>query len=239
VLRVAVPERAEPPFLAYGADGQPDGYDPAVARLLAAALGAQAVLVPTPDGRAGVLATVRSGRAQLGLARLSLDRKAARQVAFSRPYAAPPRAVLYPRLRLARAIPGAPPERLLERPGTVVAVVREDLAGAYLAEAFPDARALVLDGLAAAAAALRTGQAQLLLSDRPRLLGWLAQHPGLALELGYRELPGTRDAVVIALGWDAQRLAGWLDTALEVLEADGTLPALRRRHLEPAAGGSP
>jgi len=239
VLRVAVPDRADPPFVLYGPDGRPDGYDPAVARTLAAALGSESVLVPVPGGRAGVLAAVEDGRAQLGLARLSVDLDAARRVTLSRPYAAPRRALLYNRLGLAHAAPGEPPHRLLERSGTTVAVACDDLTGGYLSEAFPAVRPLPLDDLDAAAEAVRRGQAAAILGDRPRLLHWLAGHPGLGLELGYWELPEARDALVIAVPWQAERLAGWLDTALEILEGDGTLPSLRARYLEPAGGGSP
>ena len=238
-LRVALPDRAEPPFLLYGPDARPDGYDPAVARALAAALGAEPVLVPTPGGRAGVLAAVEAGRVQLGLARLSVDLDAARQVTLSRPYAAPRRALLYSRLGLAHAAPGEPPHRLLERAGTTVAVVRDDLGGGYLSQAFPEVQPRPVDDLDAAAQALRRGEATLLLSDRPRLLRWLAAHPGVGLELGYWEIPEARDALVIALPWQAERLAGWLDSALQILEGDGSLPGLRARYLEATQGIAP
>ncbi len=232
-LTVAVPDRAEAPFVTYAPDGRVDGYDPAVAAALAAALGAELELVPTPGGRAGVLDAVGGGRARLGLARLAIDLDAARRVALSRPYAEPPRALLYNRRVLARRAPGRPPTVLLE-PSREVAVVRGDGADHYLSAVLPGARPRPYADVDAAAGAVVGGEPAVLLSDRPRLRRWLAEHPTLGLAVGYWELGEIRDPVVAAVPWQDPWLVGWLDTTLEILESDGTLPALRARYLEPA-----
>lgn len=237
-LRVALPDREDVPFLAVGPEGRPEGLEPAVARTLAAALGLEPVLLPTAGGQAGVLAAVREGRAELGLARLTIDLGAARAVRLSRPYAAPARALLYNRLALARALPGEPPERLLLESGAAVAFLRDDLGDRYLAMAYPGARAVPFADLDRAAVTIAGGDPVVLLGDRLRLQDWLARHADVGLTLGYRDLPGTRVPLVVALPWRAERLRGAVDASLGVLEGDGTLAALRARHLG-AAGDAP
>ena len=234
-LVVAVPDRSEAPFVTYTPDGRAEGYDPAVAATLAAALGADLELVPTPGGRAGVLGAVAEGRARLGLARLAIDLQAARQVALSCPYAEPPRALLYNRRALARRAPGQSPAVLIG-PSRDVAVVSGDGADHHLSAVAPGARTRSYADLEAAAGAVAGGDPAVLLSDRPRLRRWLAAHPTQGLAVGYWELGESRDPVVAAVPWQDAWLVGWLDTTLEILESDGTLPALRARYLEPAEG---
>jgi ABC-type amino acid transport substrate-binding protein len=231
-LRVAVPDRDEPPFVEYGPDGRPGGFDLALAGALAAALGVDLQVVPAPGGRDGVLAEVRAGRVEIGLAGLGPDLSTARAVSFSRPYATPRRALLYNRRVLAREAPTRAPHVLLERVGTTVAVVRDDPVIQYLALAFDGVRPVAFPDPDSATRAVLAGEPPVLLSDRARLRRWLARQAGLGLELGYWEPPAAPGRVVAALPWRAAWLHGWLEGALQILEDEGTLEALRASYLE-------
>jgi len=76
-------DTANPPFGALGKDGEPEGYDPDVARLIAKYLGVKAEIVPiTPQNRMGYLLTSRVDMIMLGI-----TPERARQVWFAAPYA--------------------------------------------------------------------------------------------------------------------------------------------------------
>jgi len=66
VLRVAVSNASEHPYIYWDESGQPQGIEPEVARMLARALGVQAQFIPLPDY--AVSAMVESGMADIGFA---------------------------------------------------------------------------------------------------------------------------------------------------------------------------
>ena len=77
-------DTANPPFGAIGKDGQPEGYDPDVARLIGKELGVPVELVTiTPQNRMGYLLTNR-----LDMIMMGITAERARQIWFSMPYAA-------------------------------------------------------------------------------------------------------------------------------------------------------
>jgi polar amino acid transport system substrate-binding protein len=76
-------DTANPPFGAVGKDGEPEGYDPDVARLVGKYLGVPVEFVPaTPQNRMGYLLTNRVDMIMLGI-----TPERARQIWFSMPYA--------------------------------------------------------------------------------------------------------------------------------------------------------
>jgi polar amino acid transport system substrate-binding protein len=76
-------DTANPPFGAIGKDGEPEGYDPDVARLIGKYLGVKVEIVPiTPQNRMGYLLTNRVDMIMLGI-----TPERARQIWFSMPYA--------------------------------------------------------------------------------------------------------------------------------------------------------
>lgn len=76
-------DTANPPFGAIGKDGEPEGYDPDVARLVGKYLGVPVEFVPaTPQNRMGYLLTNRVDIIMLGI-----TPERARQIWFSMPYA--------------------------------------------------------------------------------------------------------------------------------------------------------
>ena len=84
VVRIAVPSDL-PPFGSRGAEGELEGYDVDVARLLAAALGVRLKLVPVTSGdRIAALLTLR---ADLVVANLGVSPERAKSIAFSSSYA--------------------------------------------------------------------------------------------------------------------------------------------------------
>jgi polar amino acid transport system substrate-binding protein len=84
VVRIAVPSDL-PPFGSRSSDGQIQGYDIDVARLLADGLGVRLELVPVTSGdRIAALLTLR---ADLVVANLGISPERAKLIAFSSPYA--------------------------------------------------------------------------------------------------------------------------------------------------------
>ena len=76
-------DTANPPFGSLGTDGQPEGYDPDVARLAGKYLGVPVEFVPaTPQNRMGYLLTNRVDMIMLGI-----TPERARQIWFTIPYA--------------------------------------------------------------------------------------------------------------------------------------------------------
>jgi ABC-type amino acid transport substrate-binding protein len=225
-LRIALPSRDLAPYVSHPEGTGPVGLDAALAETLAWLLGVRARFLPVPGDETAVLEELAAGRAHLAMGRFEATPELARRVAVSRPYAAPARALLFNRLTVARA--GISPKQLLRRVDTQVVVLRDEAGADYLKLAYPGHRLETVAGLGTAVQRLLEDRAPLLLSDEARLRHWLTVHPDVGLSLGFTALPGTAVPLAIALPWREQRLLGWINGTLEILEADGTLAALRR-----------
>jgi ABC-type amino acid transport substrate-binding protein len=230
-LRVGIPGEEISPYLMSGQDGGREGLDPALTRLLADILGVEAEFVAVPGGARAVRSAVAAGQVHLGLGRLSRGLGRQPFVAQSRPYAVVERALLYNRLEVARNAPGGSARSLLARPGSRIAVLHDGGAADYLRATHPGVLLQAFPSIQGAADALLHGDITLLLVDRPRLRHWLADHTEVGLELGYEELTGAGDALVITLSWRNRRLFDWLNGTLDILAQQGALSSLTEVHL--------
>ena len=228
-LILALPQEGLAPFVIDTPGAAPTGLDPALGGILARCLGVELEILPVPGGQTGVLDAVASGRAHLGMGRVSARPDLALRIALSRPYTAPRQALLFNRLLIARQRTG--PAELLKRSGTHVAVVAGEGATDLLPLVHPELILEPFGDLDAAARRVAAGDIALLLNDEPQLRYWLWRHAPEGLALGVHPLPRSLDSLVIAVSWENQRLLGWLDGTLDILDADGTLEGLRQRYL--------
>jgi polar amino acid transport system substrate-binding protein len=218
-------DTSNPPFGSLGTDGEPQGYDPEVARLAGKYLGVPVEFVPaTPQNRMGYLLTNRVDMIMLGI-----TPERARQIWFSIPY--------------------AEEAAVLVGPGSLQVKTSADLAGKRIGiprgamqdlvlsqNPPPGASIMRFDDQATAVQALIAGQVD------------LAGTGMLQFRIINRDDPGKNYETKLILrplhfGLGIRRgnadLLQWLNTFLYAIRANGELDAISRKWREIPLGTLP
>jgi polar amino acid transport system substrate-binding protein len=214
-LVAAVPGFAVPPFVTLGADGALGGHDIALAQGMARALGLPVAFKRAPSFD-GIIDTVASSAADLGLGRLRATLARAELVRFSRSYLVLHHALLVSRPRFARRAPDGDPLAKLKDGAAPLAIVPGTAAGEYARRLVAPARLRgyrrwdpeVVD-------AVRGGEVIAGLGDEVEVKRALAARPDAPLQLRAVVLPETRDPIAVALPWDSGQLLAWVDLYLD------------------------
>jgi polar amino acid transport system substrate-binding protein len=208
-----------PPFGITDLQGQPDGYDADVAKLLAERLGVNIEIVPvTGPNRIPYLQT---GRVDLLVASLAITPERAQQVQFSDPYAAV-NVVLYARKDL-------PITEAANLSGITIAVARASTQDIALTRQAPaDAQIQRFDDDATATQALLSGQVQALGAGTLVVNEINKIAPADTFETKFSLFTQVHGIVMRP---DQPELLAWINQFVADTKADGSLNAISQKWL--------
>lgn len=191
------------------------GCDIGVAQAAASHLGVALELNRSCPDFDSVIRMVASGKADLGISKLSINLDRAQSVLFSQPYTKVRKGVLVNRLFLARARPNSSIIEVCKRPTTRIGVWGASSYVCFAKTLFPKARLSPYSDLDAALAALVKGNVDAVLDERLELLRWLNQEPRLALKFQFEETHDSSDRIGVAVRPDSPTLLQFVNLLLE------------------------
>lgn len=208
-----------PPFGVVDAKGEPDGYDPDVAKLMGKYLGVPVELVPvTGPNRIPYLLT---NRVDMLIATFGITPERAKQVVFSIPYGSIDIILAAPK---SKAIAKAD-----DLAGMKIGVARASTQDTALTAMAPKTATIQrFDDDATAAQAYLSGQVDALGSNNVIVNGIAKDNPQLELE---RKLVLRRQFQGITLRRNSPELLQWTNTFLYFVKNNGELDALYKKWL--------
>ncbi|MBV9782189.1 MAG: transporter substrate-binding domain-containing protein [Acidisphaera sp.] len=214
------------PFGTTGPDGQPDGYDVDVAKLVARYMGVQLELVPvTSTNRIPYLLT---NRVDMVISLFAITPERALQVWFSDPYAAVGTIVT---ARRDKAI-----KDIADLKGLRVGVPRGTIPDMLLTKMAPDAQVVRFDDEATSIQALVTGQVDALGSSTTALR---VINRGGAEKQYERKITLVQNHFGIGVRRGQIDLLRWLDTFVYAIRNNGELDAISEKWTGEKAGKLP
>ncbi|MBI3706348.1 MAG: transporter substrate-binding domain-containing protein [Proteobacteria bacterium] len=218
-------DTSNPPFSATGKDGQPEGYEPDVSRLLAKYLGVEIEFVPaTPQNRIAYLLTSRVDMMMIGI-----TAERAKQVWFSMPYATDGAVLVGPASLQVKT--------LADLAGKRIGIPRGAMQDIVLSQTAPQgANIMRFDNQAMGVQALISGQVD------------LAGTGMLAYQILNRDDPGKNYETKLILrplhfGIGIRRgnsdLLQWLNTFIYTIKNNGELEAISRKWRQLPLGDLP
>jgi polar amino acid transport system substrate-binding protein len=218
VVRIAVPQDL-PPFGTKSSDGNLQGYDIEVARLLAKELGVRLKLVPVTS--VNRIASLLTHDADLVVANLGITPERAKAIAFSSPYA--------PFFSAVFGGPGVTVSGPADLAGKKVAVTRDTVEDHELTRMAPKGTEILrFDNNGATVDAFLSGHADLLATGNVVVALLVRQHPDRPLVAKFRiaESPAG-----IGVPRDEPDLLNWVNVFVYHSKLDGDLDRLSRQWL--------
>ncbi len=224
-LRVARYRGERPPFF-FHRDGEAVGFDVDLARDVAARLGVSYREMATAESFDAVVEMVASGRADVGISKLSATLGRARKVRFTGPYLTVYQALLVNRL----SVPGGgDPFRVLDAPGFVIGALAGSAYVGFAEASFRRAEVRPYREFAAMMGEVIEGRIDAALLDSARADTWRRGHREQLIRVRTTVDKTRKDPLAIAVAWEDGHLLAWLELYLETIEADGTAGVLYRR----------
>jgi polar amino acid transport system substrate-binding protein len=228
-LVVALPALAQPPYV-IDIEGQgPQGFDPWLARKLAAALKVELQLDRTATSPNELVALVAGGKADLALGGIFVTAERALKVPFSRPYVREAPSLLLNRRDTMPFHSTCPTldeiKDLLVKPNQV-AVQKGSKVESVVHQLVPDAVPKLFDDPIEQFAAVVAGDVLISVHNEAQSRYLLHEQPSARIQIRSC-LGGARSLLVaIAVRPDAPNLLRWVDTLLEVELIDLTAEEL-------------
>ncbi|MDM7915291.1 MAG: basic amino acid ABC transporter substrate-binding protein [Candidatus Eisenbacteria bacterium] len=209
-----------PPFESIDpATARPAGFDIDLMREVAVRLGAEARFENVPFE--GILPALRSGKYDAVISAMTITEERAREVQFSRPYYAAGQSICV----AAGSAIETPEELRGKRIG-----VQLGTTGERTAKTIAEASVVSFDAIGAAFLDLRNGHLDAVIADTPTARLFASDHPDIRLT----GEPITRESYGIAMRKTDPDLAAAIDAALEAMEREGKIAALREAWKLPA-----
>jgi polar amino acid transport system substrate-binding protein len=184
VLRVAVTRFDLPSFHVRGPDGTLIGPEIEMARQIGNALGVRVDFVDTAESFDSVVGLVATGRADIGISKLSQTYGRLQRVRFSDPYVTFRHALLFNRASIAREAGGRAPAAVLQKFKGRVGVIAGSAYVDFARRNFPDATVVETQNWDAAIDSLLGGKVDALYRDEFEIRRVLKKRPSLNVQFG-------------------------------------------------------
>lgn len=230
-LTVSMHHRDVPPFFVTGKDGAVSGFDADLAKNIARRLRVDIRFDREADTFDAVIDRVADRRADLGVSMLSNTLGRAQRVAFSRTYVTLHQTLVINRTRFARLGRKTNLMKWIDRRETTLGVLEGSSYIEYARDTFPNVSLLLFGDYAGLFESVLRGDTVALLADSVEVNNFYSANPESGLYLKTRVLKNKPDPLAIAVHWEDRHLLLWLDYFLERIGKDGTLEALKHRHL--------
>jgi len=233
---VAMYWQDRPPFFYNDQQGQLTGIDVGLARDIARWLGVEVVFDRQSRSFDEVVDRVASGRADLGISKLSVTLSRAQRVRYTQPYVVFHQALLVNRLDLAAMEarqPGSDPLGLIINSAPRIGVRRNTSYVEYAGIMFPNAQIVEFPELEELIGAVQEGKVPAAFYDEFELKTQIHKNPKLSIYAKLFIIKDSVDPIAMAVAPADGQLLAWLNTYLEVRKKD----LLIDRELERYSGG--
>jgi ABC-type amino acid transport substrate-binding protein len=180
-------------------DGTFIGKDIEFAHQLGDALKVKIVLVDEPATFDDVVATVATGRADIGLSKLSQTYDRVADVRFSEPYLTLQHALLYNRAVISQIANGAPPEEALRGFAGKIGVIGASAYVDFATADYPKAKIVAFSTWEATIDALKSGKVDVVYRDEFEVRSVLIHDPAMHIEFGAAVIADRRSFLSIAI----------------------------------------
>jgi polar amino acid transport system substrate-binding protein len=198
-LRIAITHFDIPPFHIRRADGTYVGKDIEFARELGTALKVKIVFVDEPTSFDAVVDAVATGRADIGLSKLSQTYDRVAYVRFSEPYITLRHALLYNRAAISRIANGGPPENALRDFDGNIGVIGGSAYVDFALAEFPTAKVVPFDTWEETIEALKSGKVSVVYRDEFEVRSILINDPAIHIEFGAAIVSDRRSFLAMAI----------------------------------------
>lgn len=179
----------------------------------------------------GLIDVVANGSVDLAISCVSRTPRRATRVNFSQPYVRLHHALLINRVMAQRAGGKRPLSEWLNEPGIKIGTIAASSYMDFAFKDYPNAQVIGYDSFDEAAAATVKGDLHAVIFDNSLISLWVEDHPEEVLYVRTRILYDKTDPICVVVNWRDTHLLNWVNAYLQTLEADGRLPALRRKWL--------
>ena len=231
-LVVARYEGERPPFFFRSPTGEWAGFDVDLAADIAARLGVAYQPLPAASFD-GVVELVASGRADVGISKLSITLPRSQRVRFSKPYMTVYQTLLINRLAVPRQ---EDPFVALDRPASRIGALAGSSYVGYAEHEFPAAGVVEYSEFSRMMVDVAESRLQAAFVDSARANTWRQQNPERLIQVRAFVARDRRDLLALAVNWQDTHLLAWLDLYLDSIRSDGSASRLYRKwFLGPAA----
>jgi ABC-type amino acid transport substrate-binding protein len=192
------------------------GCDIYLAKTIARELGVRVELNRSARDFDSVCRLVASGRADIGISKLSATLPRAQYVRFTTPYAILHTGVLINRLFASRARTDTNTLALCNRPDTKIGILQKCSYVGFAARVFPEANLVFYPDFEKMLAALSSGEIQAIYSEQMLILQALHDNHSLALSFRLVPVPHLKDPIAVAVSPESPNLLAFIDLLLNL-----------------------
>ena len=230
-LVVAIIDQDIPPFILKEKNGL-DGYDIAIAHHMAKHLGVSVVFNRKAKTFDGVIEQLINHKADIAISLLSRTLPRALKVNFSEPYLLLHQALLINRLKAIQLKLTENSTAVLNNPQATIAVLQNSSYMTFAKTYYPRATLLPYENLDQAMSDVKNGKILTVLFDEIQIQEWLNKHIDAHLYVQMFTLTKQIDPIAIALPWQSDHLARWVNIYLTSLKEDEAGHSLIRHYLK-------
>lgn len=211
VLRVAMTRFDLPAFHQTRSDGSVVGLEADLARALGEALNVKVVLNADYGSFDGVADAVATGRADIGLSKLSQTYYRVLHVRFSHPYVTLHHALLYDRVALADAANGRTPDEVLHKFRGKIGVIAKSAYVDFGHRNFPEAQIVPVGTWDEVVLALKEHRVEAIYRDEFEVRRVLKSNPALNVQFGAAIVTDQKAFLSIAICDTCSKLQQFID----------------------------
>jgi ABC-type amino acid transport substrate-binding protein len=204
------------------------GFDVDLARLIAKDLGVKLEILPSAKTFDEVVAMVKRGEADIGLSNLSITSKRAKQVIFTDPYLKLKIGVVFNRMNMLKVNGGT--DEGFNHPKMTAGVLKGSAMAGYINNRYPKAKLKYFEDNDSVYKALAAGKVDFTMADQSVIDGWRYKFPSLNLKTNVKMLAGVTDPLGVAVAWNNNMLARWLNVFFIGLENSGQLNSMKQKY---------
>jgi polar amino acid transport system substrate-binding protein len=210
-LRIAITHFDIPPFHTRRPDGTFVGKDIEFARELGDALKVNIVFVDSPPTFDAVVQTVATGRADIGLSKLSQTYDRVAFVRFSEPYVTLRHALLYNRAVISRLASASSPEDALRDFTGNIGVIGASAYVDFATANYPKAKIVPFRTWEATIDALKSGKVDVVYRDEFEVRSVLIHDPAMHVEFGAAVISDRKSFLAISICDTCMKLAEFIN----------------------------
>lgn len=226
---VAMTRFDNPPF--YGGAGDAlEGIDVTLAERLGDALGVRVVFDRVAPSFDEVVNRVEQGKADIAISKLSRTYRRTTRVAFSDPYLRLRHALVFNRLRLAQLAEGRDIAGIVRGFNGTLGVIGNSSFAGFARQRFPDAEVLAFPGWEEAVRAVIEGEVDAAYRDEFEIRKIAVDNRDATLKLRTVAISDAKDAIAMAVSWDAPRLLAIANQVIDNTQQQLTVKDLIERY---------
>jgi len=196
-------------------DGQLVGIDVELAKGIASAMGVQPRFDRSARSFDDVIEMVRTGKADIGVSKLTRTVKRAKIVAFSTPYVTLRDALLFNRLTLAQKIKGAEITDYVQHFHGTLGVIEESAYENFAEINFPDAKVIAFSTWDDVVAATLAGTIDAAYRDELAVRTVAIDHPETSIDLRAITINDVHSGISVVVRWNETRLLALINQVID------------------------